>query len=56
MAEAKGLRAGLFIGGKGWFADEIFVAAHPVTQAPSYLAAHELKSKAVCNSVSLTVS
>jgi hypothetical protein len=34
MAEAEGLRAGLFIGVKGRFAGEIFLAACSVTQAP----------------------
>jgi len=38
MAEAEGLRAGIFIGGKGRFAGEIFLAACSVTQAPRYLA------------------
>lgn len=56
MAEAEGLRAGLFIGGKGRFTGEIFLTARSVTQAPRYLAAHVFSPKAVAHSVLSSVS
>jgi hypothetical protein len=56
MAEAEGLRAGIFIGGKGRFAGEIFLAACSVTQAPRYLAVHVFGPKAVAHSALSSVS